>query len=427
MDVEIPWELVERERRRLVGTISKTARVPGFRKGKAPEGVLVRHFEPEIREALEDSFIPQYVAQEVTKRDVEPATGPYIGEIHYLEGAPLRVHAEFEVFPKFELGEYRGLRIPQVNTDVDDELVEIGIEGLRKRHATYQNLDPRPIVDGDIVATSIKGFLEDGSLVIESEQTYFEVGSEDSDQEVSELLVGKVPGDNLEFRKTADDEHPDQRIAGKKVNYQVEVTGLTKRELPELDDEFAKEVDERFESLEALRGHMRETIEESLARSAQQQESDQVCQELAIAHPMPMPPAYMTNRGLEALRQAKRDIEGDSKGVVSEDDAKYILGREEIRVRAELVLDRIAMVEGISVSDAEVAEDVQRFAQSNQLTPQKAYEALQSEGLLPRFEMDRRRAKTIAFVLAEADRRPSDETGPVDDTPQPEGQAESAE
>ncbi len=427
MDVEIPWELVEEERKRLVKSIRKTAVVPGFRQGKAPQAVLNRHFEPGILEAMQDSFIPQYVVHQVNKRDVEVASGPYLGSMHFAEGEPLKVQVEFEVFPKFELGEYRGLQIPSFDVKVTDEMVDQYLENLRLQNASYQNLDPRPIANGDIAIANLKGYLDDGTEVFDREDTHFEVGTEKAVPEATSALLGRVPGDTVEFQITLSNDHRDKNLAGQNVTNRLEITGLTKRELPDLDDEFAKDIDDNADSLEDLKSSIRDRMEGTFAEDAERQEVDRVCRLLAAAHPMELPTAYMLERYSNALADFKRQNGLGADDTLPREPAGQLFHAEEVRVRSELVLDRIAMVEGISVSESEIEEQVRRYAQSEQVTLQRAYDTLKETGMLSTIEQRCRRGKVISLVVAEANRSAPEESAPSDGTTEPHADAETAD
>lgn len=426
MDVEIPWDLVAEERERLVKSISKSATVPGFRQGRVPATVLNRHYEPEIIRALAGTFVPQYVIQEVLKRDVEVATGPYLEAIRLVEGAPLKVHADFEVFPKFELKEYRGLPIRRYDVEVTDEMVDGYLEDLRSRHATYQNLDPRPMVDGDIAVAVITA--HDGDKqVLETPETHYEIGAKETMSEISEALLGKVPGETVKFQMTMPQDHGEESLAGKLVSARAEIKGLTSRELPELDDEFAKDVDNSLESLEDLRASVRETYGAQLSNMFRQQEIAELFHHLASIHQMDMPTAYMASRwngALDRLRQA-RGV--DDNADLDKHIIESALGRETIAARAELILDRIAAVEGITVSESEIAAEVQAYAQARQLTPQRAVEDLRSNGALNAMRDDIRRNKVASFVLAEANSPSGDESDASDPAADRDAAGESGE
>ncbi len=412
MEVEIPAELVRDERRRLAASVQKTAKVPGFRQGKAPLFVLDREFDPGIRDELKERFIPRYLLEQVAKRDVQVASGPYLGTVQFAEDGSIRVQAEFEVFPKFEISEYRGLRIPSFDSEVTDEMLGSVLEKLRHEHASFQNLDPRPIKDGDVAVAKVRTCLADGTLVSDLKEAQFTVGSEQIAPEGSEALRGKVPGDTVSFEVTLPENDSTPDVSGKTVTHHIEITGLQRRELPDLDDEFARDVNADFDSLEELKLQLREQLESTLAEQAQEAEDSAVHQVLAESNPMNLPPKYLLGRCRESIRlfRERRGLGPDDE--LSDAHLRRLMAIECIHVNAEIVLDRIAMIEGISISEAELLAAVRRTAERLKMNMQDVYQSLSESGGLAELEAGERREKARALVLADAERYEAGEDEP---------------
>ena len=404
VSVEIPWDAVEKERRALVAHVAKTAVVPGFRKGRVPAPILNRHYEAEILDSLREGLIPQHLSDEVSKRDVQVAFGPILGPVQFVEGQPLKATAFFEVFPEFELGEYRRLRIPATDVEVTNQMVNDYLDGLRYRHASYENLDPRPIVDGDIAVVTIEGVAEDGTKIIDRKDGQFEVGHEDTFREISDALRGSVPGDKLEFEILYPEDHESEAMAGKTVQFRAEVTGLQKRDLPDLDDEFATDVDNNISTLEDLKERVREQMESVYQESADRAARQEAISQLAEAHPMPLPPYYFARRVVSAMNEAKQQARLGPDDSLPVRESAILRAMEEVRVRAEQVLDRIASVEGLSVSNAEIEQEIVSYAQAQQITPERAKKELSEDGALASWQVSRIRAKALQLVIDEAER-----------------------
>ena len=410
VSVEIPWDAVEKERSLLVSNVAKTAVVPGFRRGRVPAPVLNRHYEGEILDSLKERLIPQYLVEEVSKRDVQVAFGPLLRPVRFVEGEPLKATAVFEVFPEFELGEYRRLRFPAADVEVTDQMVDDYLETLRQRHASYQNLDPRPMVDGDIAVASIKGFADGDRQIVDQKDAQFEIGHEDTLEPISDALRGSMPGDTLEFEITYPDDHSGSVVAGKTVQFQADVTGLQKCELPDLDDEFATDVDNSIATLDDLKAGIRKQMEAAYQESANRAVRQEAITQLAKAHPMPLPPYYFARRVLSALEEAKEQAGLEPKDTLPDRESALVRAVEAVRVRAEQVLDRIASVEGMSISNAEVEQEILRYAESEQMTPERAKRELDENGALGSWRLSTLRAKALQFVIDEAERYDPSET-----------------
>ena len=405
VSVQIPWNEVNDERRRLIGQVARTTTVPGFRKGKAPMTVLNIYFEREIVETLKDGLVRARLLKEISKHDLRVAFGPMIDELRLVEGSPLVASARFEVFPDFELGEYRRLQVLPPEPVVTDDAVDDYIEWLRSRHGSYRNLDPRPIRDGDTVRVVLEGTSGGGKPEIERHETSLVVGHRETLADYSDALRGLSPGDITEFDVNYPEDTANEELAGKTLRCRVEVEGISELELPDLDDEFAKDVDDSFDSLEALKADIRKRMQEHRQREALQIAQSLAIQQLADLHPMPLPSRYMEQR-LQQAEDAPEDPRARS------GNSRRSRPVEEKTVRADLVLDRIAQVENLTVSRAETEEEIQRFAQSRQITAASARQALEKEGAISAWRVQRRRAKALQFVIDEAEPFPLSQSEP---------------
>ena len=338
------------------------------------------------------------------------------------KASPLKATAVFEVFPDFELGEYRRLRIPATNFEVTDQMVTEYLESLRHRHASYENLDPRPIADGDIAVATIEGITEDGTKLVDRKDGQYEVGHDDTPREISDALRGSVPGDTLEFEIAYPEDHGSEAVAGKTLKFRAEVSALQKRDLPDLDDEFATDVDNSISTLDDLRTRVREQMESVYQESAERAERQEAISKLAESHPMPLPRYYFASRVMSVIEEAKQRAGLGRDDPLPDRESALIQATEEVRVRAEQVLDRIASVEGISVSNSELEQEIVRYAQAEQITPERARRDLAQDGALANWQVSRLRSKALQFVIDEAERfdpREAQESGA-------EGESDSA-
>ena len=410
--VEIPWQAVRSERERLVRGVAGRTVVPGFRKGKAPPSVLYRYFESEIRGYLLEGIIEKALFDAIRDREWRVAHGPMVNDFRIVDGRPLVLNARIEVFPEFELGDYRNLKIAYPATSVTEQMVGEQIEQLRHRNASYRNLDPRPIRDGDLVNVLIEGTSGGRNPEIEPQESRFVVGNESTLPEFTEALRGMSPGDWTEFDATYPDDHQVENLAGKTLHVQVEVQGILEVELPDLDDEFAKDVDNRLDSFEALRNNVRQNIELHLHQYVVEAVRREAMRQLAAMHPMPLPRLYLDGR-VKAAQKDRADSNAE------EIDPAVLTAMVENRVRADLVLHKIADEEGIEVSDEDTEKAIQEFAQSNQLTVDTARKQLEEKGMVVAWRLEQLRNRALQLVIDEADKVAIVPKVP----PQPENQA----
>ena len=403
LTIEIPWETVANERKRLVSEVAKNAVVPGFRRGKAPQSVLNRHYEPEILESLRQNFAAEHVLKGLRERDLAVAGSPEITDLRFVEGHPLEVDTIFEVFPAFELGEYRNLKVAVPKLPDPEDAVQEQLERMRGEYASFHNLDPRPIENGDFALVSISGMVGEGEHEVKDREVTIHVGSVETLEPYSEALIGKSPGEQADIVVNYEEGHATTQLAGKTLHCTARVIAVQERELPELDDEFAKDVDNDIETFDELREKVREIIIRSAKEFVERHARDQLSRQLADAHPMELPRQYMQGVMASALEKEPRAEE------LGEDEMADLRMRLEFGVRADLVLKRIAAVERMEITQEEVDSFIQRHAEENKMTVGAASYDLASRGLISAWRSNRLRSKALQFVLDEADRTETEE------------------
>ena len=398
LTIRIPWETVANERRRLVSEIAKNAVVPGFRRGKAPQSVLNRHYEPEILESLRQNFAAEHVRKGLYERDLAVAGSPEITDLRFAEGQPLEIDTIFEVFPAFELGEYRNLEVVVPKLPDAGAAVQEQLERMRREHASFHNLDPRPIEDGDFALVSISGTVGEGEHEMRDREVTIHIGAEETLEAYSEALIGKSPGQQADIVVNYEEGHANTQLAGKTLHCTARVIAVQERELPELDDEFAKDVDNDIETLDELRDNVREIIINSAEEFIERNIRDQLMRQLAEAHPMELPRQYMQGVTASALDKERRAEE------LGEDELAELRTHVELGVRADLVLQRIAAVERMEITQEEVDAFIRQHAEENKMTVGAANYDLASRGLISAWRINRLRSKALQFVLDEAER-----------------------
>ena len=403
LTIEIPWETVANERRRLVSEVAKNTVVPGFRRGKAPQSVLNRHYEPEILESLRKDFAAEHVLKGLRERDLAVAGLPVITDLRFAEGQPLEVDTVFEVFPAFELGEYRNLKVAVANLPDPDEAVQEQLERMRREHASFHNLDPRPIKSGDFALVSLSGTVDGGEQAMKDREVTIHVGAEETLEAYSEALLGKSPGEQADIVVNYEEDHANAQLAGKTLHCRARVIAVQERELPELDDEFAKDVDNDTETFDELREKVREIIINSAKEFIERNARDQLTRKLAEAHPMELPRQYMQDVIASALEKEPRAE------ALGEDEMAELKNHLELGVRADLVLQRIAAVEHMEITQEEVDAFIRQHAEENKITVGAANFDLASRGQISAWRSNRLRSKALQFVLDEAERTETDE------------------
>ena len=252
LEISVPVAEVESETERAVEDVRKRARLPGFRPGKAPASLIKKQFGSDIKQKVLETVIPKFLYKQIESENLNVVGTPDVKDVHFHDGEPLRFKAEFEVVPEIELNEYKGIEVPYHDPVVTDEDVNKRIDEIREQKAQYINVDPRPLENGDhavVALESISGV--EGEPVKQDEMT-LHVGSEDTFQAFTDNLRGLSPDDEKDFEVTYPENYGSERLAGKTVKFHAVVKGLRRKELPEVDDEFAQELGD-YRTVDELR------------------------------------------------------------------------------------------------------------------------------------------------------------------------------
>jgi trigger factor len=370
LEVELPPERLTRAIDDAVRRLSRRARVPGFRPGKAPRPVLERHLGPGVvlDEAVEHLVEDAY-REAVLEANVLPLTNPDVDVEQAEEGKPLKFKATIQVRPEVTLGDYRNFNFkPEIDT-IDDARVDQVLEELRDQNATLAPVEGRGAKDGDYAVISFEGTrdgvpFEGGS----SERMPLILGQERLIPGFEQNLIGLEVGGTTEFDISFPDDYPETDLAGQPVRFAVELRELREKVLPDLDADFIGTLGE-FESVDALRADIRTRLEHNALDRARHGFADRII-DYAVANATVELPDILVDQEVEVMHDefrasmARQGITEEAylkatEKTDAELHADFRPGAEK-RVRTLLVLSKVADEEGASVSDAEVEAEVER-------------------------------------------------------------------
>ena len=366
LEISIPLEEVEQETGRVLENVKKRARIPGFRPGKVPASLIRKQFEGEIRQQVLDTLIPKYLQRQFEAEDLRVVGTPNISDVHFHPGEPLRFKAEFEVVPDIELKDYKGLSVVYHDPEITDADVDRRLEELREARAEYVNVDPKPVEDGDyaVVALESTGGVE--GPPVKNDEMVLHIGSDDTFEAFSTNLRGVSPGDEKEFEVTYPADYGQNRLSGKTVRFRAQLKGIRRKELPELNDEFAKDMGD-YLNLDELRDAVKKSLLAQRQFEAQQEAKNKLIESLVDMHDFPVPEAFVENQLKNRVEQQLRALAGE--GVDPESlkldwkKVKETQGEKALReVKASMLLSRIAEREAIAATRDEVDREVERLA-----------------------------------------------------------------
>jgi trigger factor len=408
LEIEIPVEQVEKARERVTNSIKGRVRLPGFRPGKAPVSLIQSRFESEIRSEVLEVLLPQAFRDKVEEQGLKVVGTPDVSDLKFEPGEPIRFKADFEVAPEFELGEYRGVPVKYEEPTVSDEEVDKRLESMRESKAEFVNLDPRPIESGDYVLLNLKSLSGLAENIDQDVQIH--VGGEDTLPAFNEALIGASPEEKKEVDVTYPEDYGQESLAGKTVRFAIEPKTLRKRELPELDDEFAKDLGD-YQTLGELREAVRKSIFHEKQHVRQQAAREELLDRLVETHGFPVPEAYIDRQIENQVRAQLHELAGqgiDPKTLnLDWQKVKEAQRDKALRnVRASLVLEQIAQREGITASNDEVDHEVHRIARQQREAVAVTRARLEKDGALGRIAGHIQTEKTLQFLFDQASKQP---------------------
>ena len=410
IDLEIPAENVQKATEKVARDIARIARIPGFRPGKAPVTLVRRRFAEDIQGEVVQSLVPEYLEKALDEKKLVPVTRPEVDKIDFKDGEPLRVHAVFEVLPEFELGDYKNLQIQIDEIELGDAQVDKTLEEMRERAATFVPVEGRPAKDGDSVLVKLMGTPKGGGEPVQAENVMVPLGGEETLASFNENLRGASAGETKRFEVAYPDDYPDPKLAGKTYDYSAEVQGIKEKKLPELNDEFAKDMSGEkggVTTLEELRKKIRESLDAAKEERQKSQAHDKILEALVKQHEFPVPEALVESQMDTRLERAVRSLAAqgvDPRAVNVDWPALRRQQRDRAiaDVKAELILDRIATAEKIDASDEDLEKEIATLAERSGESATALRARLTKQGALDRMKSKLRSDKTIEMLYRTA-------------------------
>jgi trigger factor len=371
---------------------AKLANVPGFRRGHAPRSVVRTRFKEEIRGEVLREIVPQAIEEAIRENDLAVLGEPDVhldnaDSMDKLGTEPLRVHVHVEVLPDVALGQYKGLEASRSTRPVREEDVERVIEGLRESSASLQPVEDRPSEIGDTVTVNFHGTFVDKpeDEPIKVEDVDVELGGEGVQQEFTDNLLGVRADEVRTFTVKYPDDFSSKGLAGKEVAYTATVTGVRRKELPEMDDEWARSIGDEFDSVETLRERVREDLQKRAGVESDQRLRSAVMRKLVEAHPFEVPQTLVEHQTNQLLESVVRDMMGRGfdprQGQLNWDGVREQLREQAASdVRGSMLLERIADEEQIGVTDEEIEAEINHLATHSRQTPEQVRAALTKQG-----------------------------------------------
>lgn len=420
--IEVPAQAVDAETERVVQEYGRSLKLPGFRPGKVPTGVVRQRFREDIDREVLERLMPRYWREAQAEAELDPVTDPRLAGVDDREeGEPLVFTAQVEVRPEIEVGELSGLTLPEPPGEPTDEEVAAALEELRRRAGEWSRVE-RPAGQGDRVQVEIFREGEEAEAEAEPDTIEVEVGSPRIWEELSVALTGLSEGQKGEFERMEDE-------GGEvsKRSFRFRVLRVEKQELPDVDDELAREIG-GFESVDELRQAIRQRLTEEKLAEGRSARERALLDQLRERHPLEVPEGLVNEemQGLvreyaESLARQGLDLEkAEIDWAAVAEEAKPAA---EKRVHARLVLDAVARKLELAVAEDELDATLAHFARDQGVSAAQARRALERDGRLEGVRAQLLRAKTVRHLLGEDDASEdgNSEAAPTVDTAGSEG------
>jgi trigger factor len=409
IEVEIPAAEVGRQTEALIQKYQKVARIAGFRRGHVPASIIRQRFSEEIKTDVVEALVPRYFRQEAERLGIHPVSQPRVTDLHVHDGEPMKFKAAFEVLPEIKLEGYKELRADKPEIAVSESDVEQALSELREQHAKFEPIEGRALADGDFAQASLDGHPKNpeeaaGDIKpVHMDEVLVEIGGKNTMPEFTEHLRGANAGDERTFDVNYPEDAQDKRLAGKTFTYTVKIGAIKKKILPEMNEEFAKQLGE-FAGVDELRQRIREQMEAERKHEAEHKAKDKLVEELIQRNEFEVPESLIEQqidirleRGLRALA---------AQGLSAEHMKKMDLPRlragqrdQAIHdVKAALLLEKVAEVENVQVSDEEMNAEVDSLAKQTKQPAETIRTRLTRDGGLDRIRTRIRNEKTLEFL-----------------------------
>ena len=409
LEVEVAAERVESALDKAFQKVVKKANVPGFRKGKVPRSIFEARFGVEsLNNDAIDILLPEAYGEAVEEAGIFPVDRPEIDIEQFGKGQTLKFKAKVTVKPEVKLGEYKGVEVPVSEISVTEEEIASELERLQTRHAELIVVDEEAAADGDTVSIDFDGYVGEEAFEGGKAENYsLELGSGSFIPGFEEQVVGMSTGDSKDVTVTFPEAYHAAELAGKEAVFKVKLHEIKRKQLPELDDEFAKDVSE-FETLDEYKEDLKKQIEDRKKSESNAARENAVVEAVAAAAEVEIPEAMVESevenmmRDFDnRLRQQGMNLEmyTSFSGQTAEDLRTQMKTDAEKRVMNNLVLEAIAKQENISASEEDIEKELQTMADMYKRSLDEIRGILGANGSLASLNDEITLRKTIEFLL----------------------------
>lgn len=402
IELEIPVSEVMQEWDQVIAQYSSRAKIKGFRPGKAPKEMIKRMYYADIQDTLINNLVPRALNKELADKKITPVGRPVISDLHFKENEPLRFKASIEIWPEFQLPEYKGIRVQSKKVTVTEKEIKESLEELRAKSAEYVPAEGRGVVDGDYVVGEIKGKNTKTKRFLPTEKVVILSGHQDNDALLNQKLIGLKPGEQTNFTIAYEKEHENKKLAGQEIEYDLKIESIKEKKLPNIDDDFAKDLG-NYKDLNDLKTKLKEQLRESKKSVQKREMVQEIIEKISDQMSIELPESAieqeyraLLDRHLSSLPQ--KNLSEEALNSLQEDIRKKAVRN----IRNHLILNKIAEMEKLNVSEEEITDEMKSIAKTHNVPLARVIESINKEGHKEELKDNLLIRKTVDFLVKSA-------------------------
>ena len=399
LKVEVPVEMVDAAEKKAATYYAKRVKLPGFRKGKVPHNVIKKKFPEAIQENVIRELVEASWKAALDQEDLEPIAEPQVKDLKLESGSPLTFQLSVAVKPELELSRIGGFKLTRKITSVTDAMVDMQLEAMQRQRAPWVPVEGEKPISGDLASFTITP-IEDGEP-LEDNQYQVVLGEGQALPDIEDQIMRMVPEETGDAKVKFPDDFPDESKRGESRTIRVELHEVKRQQLPELTDEFAREMGD-FDSVDALKSTVRSDLEDEARREGDAEVRRQLISEIETANAVEAP-RPMVQRVMSAFAQAYQVPDDQLEKFASE-----FAPVAERQVKRDLIVDHIAEQQGLKATEEDLDDRIAEIAKKQNSEPGKVYASLEKAKRLT--ELERSITDEKVFKYLEAQSTTTDET-----------------
>ncbi len=404
--VEIPAETIQAKVDGIYQRIIQEAKLPGFRKGKAPMDVIKKQYKSAVREEMVRRELPEYFKTALLDEKIDPVSQPQVTHLQFEEGSPMKFIGMVDIKPKFELKNYKGFKITKEHTKVKEEDVDKALEGLREHLAQFNPVEDRPAREGDLVLIDFEGKI-DGKTFEGGKANRYHVllGSQNLLKDFETNLVGVKKGESKIFKITFPENYGKKELEGKEAEFTVTLHEIKEKKLPLVDNDFAKRT-AKVGTVKELRERLEKEIKAHKEVEQRVKMVEQIGEKLIEGHPFDIPVSLVDLEQQRLVQQGVEKLRGQGIDAAKLSDAQKKQFVENLRpvaqknVRMALLVEKIAETENIRCEEKDFVAYVDRLSKNTNQPPESVKQYIQKQGNLDSVRDWIRYEKTLDYLIS---------------------------